>query len=177
LYVLTPLAEDTAAPSALPQRRLALGVGPVALPRYVDRPQIVTGRASHELQAAPFEQWAEPLRDNVVRVLATNLSLLLGTDRVAIFPWKSPGPMDYQVLVEVTHFLGDVGGDATLVALWSLVGKQGQDVLVSQKSVLRVSTTGPGYEALAAALSQLVANLSREIAASILTHASTASRP
>jgi hypothetical protein len=34
-----------------------------------------------------FDQWAAPLQDTFVRVLAENLSLLLGTDRVLLHPW------------------------------------------------------------------------------------------
>ncbi len=54
-----------------------------------------------------------------------------------------------------------------LVALWSLLGKQGQEVLVSKKSSFREPTGGQDYEALAAAMSRTVAALSRAIAAAI----------
>ena len=177
LYVLTPLAQHTPALAALSTRLVVIGVGPVTVPRYVDRLPIVTGHAGPELQPAAYAQWAEPLRDSLVRVLAENVSLLLGTERVVLFPSKSPGALDYQVIVEVTHFLGEIGGETGLVALWSLVGKQGKEVVARQKSSLRVSNTGRDYEALAATMSQLVATLSREIAAAIIALELPASRP
>src|SRR5262245_23853131 len=62
-------------------------------------------------------QWAEPLPDNFSRVLAEDLSLLLATDHVAVFPRKGPVPMYYQMSVEVTRFLGAPGERS----LWSHV--------------------------------------------------------
>src|SRR3954468_11900896 len=77
LYVLTALAEADGSQGVAATSGLALAVGPVGLPEYVDRPQIVTGDSGNELQQAFFEQWAEPLTSNLTRVLANNLSLLL----------------------------------------------------------------------------------------------------
>jgi len=144
---------------------VTIGVGPVEVPQYVNRPEIVTGLDSPVLQSAALAEWAEPLRDGVTRVLAENLSLLLATERVVIFPWQSGVP-EYQVVVHVIQFLGQPGGDVALVALWGLLGKQGQD-LVSKKSSFREPTGGQDYEALAAAMSRTVAALSRDIAAAI----------
>jgi uncharacterized lipoprotein YmbA len=109
LYVLTSLPRAESVPPVTCGRELSLGIGPVELPQYVNRPQIVTGQQSSELQSAASAQWAEPLQDGFTRVLAENLSLLLATDRVALFPWKTFAP-EYQVVVEVTHFLGQTGG-------------------------------------------------------------------
>ncbi len=112
-------------------------------------------------------QWAEPLQDGFTRVLAENLSLLLATDRVALFPWKTFAP-EYQVVVEVTHFLGQTGGEVSLVALWSILNKDGREALVSKKSSCRESTGSSEYEALAAAMSRTVVALSRDIATALL---------
>jgi uncharacterized protein len=171
-YILTPMAPPSATASAMHLRDVAIGVGPVQLPQYTNRPQIVTGNTRHELSQAPLEEWAEPLRDNFIRVLAENLSVLLATDRVAVFPWKGPLPIAYQVIVEVTHFLGETGGETSLVALWSIVGNHGREVLVSQRSSFREPTGQQGYEDLAAAMSRTVAALSYDIAAAIMTLAS-----
>ena len=166
LYVLTSLSH-AAVPPATGGREISIGVGPVELPQYVNRPQIVTGQQSSELQSAASAQWAEPLQDGFTRVLAENLSFLLATDRVAIFPWKTFVP-EYQVVVEVTHFLGQTGAEVSLVALWSILNKDGREALVSKKSSFRESTGSSEYEALAAAMSRTVAALSRDIATALL---------
>ena len=167
LYVLTSLPRAESVPPATGGRELSIGVGPVELPQYVDRPQIVMGQQSSELHSATSAQWAEPLQDGFTRVLAENLSLLLATDRVALFPWKTFIP-EYQVVVEVTHFLGQTGGAASLVALWSILTKDGREALVSKKSSLRETTAASEYAALAAAMSRTVAALSRDIATALL---------
>ena len=166
LYVLTPLTQVEPISRAPGGRDVSLGVGPVELPQYVNRPEMVTGHNAPVLQSAALVQWAEPLRDGFTRVLAENLSLLLATERVTIFPWQSVTPA-YQVVVNVIQFLGQPGGEVSLVALWSLLGKPGQEALVSKKSSFREPTGGQDYEALAAAMSRTVAALSRDIAAAI----------
>jgi uncharacterized lipoprotein YmbA len=169
LYTLTALAQTDGGQQATGTQGLAIGVGPVELPEYVNRPQIVTGDSGNELRRAEFAQWAEPLGTNFTRVLASNLSTLLATDRVAVFPWKGPVPLDYQVVVEVTQFLGNPNGSVSLVALWRVLGKDGREALVSRQSSFTESTGSQEYGALAAALSRTVASLSRDIATTITT--------
>ena len=66
-YVLTPLTRaDRLQPITGDKLELALGVGPVTLPSYLDRPQIVTRLESNRLDMAEFEQWAEPLQESVI---------------------------------------------------------------------------------------------------------------
>ena len=167
LYVLTALSETDESQRGAGTAGVALAVGPVRLPEYVDRPQIVTGDSGNELQRAAFAQWAEPLATNFTRVLANNLSVLLETDRVAVFPWRGSVPIDYQVVVEVTQFLGALNGSVSLIALWRVLGKDGREVLVTRQSKFTDATGSQEYRALAAAMSRTVTSLSREIATAI----------
>src|SRR3954454_16512640 len=64
LYVLTALPQSERAATPGIASSDILGVGPVTLPQYTDRAQIVTGSTNPELNRAPFEQWAEPLDTN-----------------------------------------------------------------------------------------------------------------
>ena len=57
-----------------------IGVGPITVPKYLDRPQIVTRSGRNQLALGEFDRWAEPLQDNVLRVLAENLAFLIPTD-------------------------------------------------------------------------------------------------
>ena len=65
---------------------LRIGVGPLTIPEYVDRPQIVTLVGPHELDLADLDQWAEPLKESVPRVLGENLSILLSTQHIYLYP-------------------------------------------------------------------------------------------
>jgi uncharacterized protein len=167
-YLLSAAANtETASPGTSGQQGPTIGVGPVTLPRYVDRPQIVTRTSPYELKLAEFDRWAEALDTNFTRVLAENLSILLPTARVVMSPWPRAIPIDYQVTVDVTHFLSQVGGDSLLIADWTLFKGEGQDALTSGTSRFSASPAGQDYAAIVAAMSQTVASLSREIATTI----------
>jgi len=120
-FYLLPTLTDGASPAAMGARALTIGVGPVALPPYLDRPQIVTRASQAQLHLAEFDQWAASLQDTVARVLAENLSLLMPTARVVLQPWPQTTEMDQQVLLDVTQFDRTMEGEAVLVARWSLL--------------------------------------------------------
>ena len=107
-YVLTAVPPAGGAPAAA--RDVAVGVGPIALPGYLDRPQIVTRTGGDEIDLAEFDQWGEPLRSAVPRVLADNLAARVPTERVVLFPWRGVRTVQYQVPVEILRFEGKPGG-------------------------------------------------------------------
>jgi len=78
-FYLLPTLTDVSSPAAMGERALTIGVGPVTLPPYLDRPQIVTRASRAQLHLAELDQWAASLQDTVARVLAENLSLLMPT--------------------------------------------------------------------------------------------------
>jgi uncharacterized protein len=154
-----------------------IGVGPVTLPRYLDRPQIVTRTSPYELHLAEFDRWAESLDANFARVLADNLSLLIPTSQVAVSPWSRATSIDYQVIIDVTHFLSQAGGESLLIADWTLFKGEGQQALTSGKSRFSAPSGGQDYAAIVAAMSQTVASLSHEIATAIREVGPRASAP
>lgn len=165
-YFLSPLVE--AGGAAAPGGSRTIGVGPVRLPDYLNRPQIVTRTGPNEFTVAEFNQWGGPLEAEVGRVLAENLATLLPADRVALFPWSMPYPAQYRVQVAVVRFEADAAGSVGLTARWSILGKDGRDALRTVQSSLREEAGGTEYEATVAAMSRALAGLSREIAAALL---------
>lgn len=169
-YLLRAMSPATASGlSEVSPTSLSLGLGPVNLPKYLDRPQIVTKSGAHEVELAEFHKWAEPLSDNVSHVLAQNLSALLSTDRIMQYPWRSSIHLDYQIAVDVLQFDGTIGGEAVLVARWSLLGGDEQTVLTSKKTQMIHRPTSQNYEALVEAMSRNLEDLSQEIAEAITT--------
>lgn len=149
------------------EQELAIGVGPVKLPQYLDRPHIVTRTSTNELDSSGFDRWSEPLKNNITGVLAENLSALLATDRITVFPWIGSAEIDYQIVVQVISFEGAPGGKVSLDAQWVIIGVSEEKELHTRKSSLSGSAGGEGYEALVAAQSRLLGDLSAEIAAAI----------
>jgi uncharacterized lipoprotein YmbA len=142
-------------------------VGPVRLPDYVDRPQIVTRLGDNELQLAEFDRWAEPVGVNFTRVLIENLSALFATQRIQAYPWKGDEPADWRIVVDVLQFDAVEGSDVILSARWTVLAGGKDKVLLTRRSRLTDQATGDDYAALVAAQSRAVAALSREIADAI----------
>jgi uncharacterized lipoprotein YmbA len=164
-YLLHPLQE--AAIEKQSAHPLSIGVGPVNLPDYLDRQQIVIRINPGEVRLAEFERWAEPLKENFSRVLGENLSQLLTTDRIAIFPWTGAPHIDYRVIVEVLRFDGAPGNAVQLSARWSVIEEEGKKTLIEKKSEITIPAEGQEFGGLVAAQSKAVAALSQEIAAAV----------
>jgi uncharacterized protein len=152
---------------------LTLGVGPVTLPPYLDRPQLVTRAGSNRVVLADFDSWAEPLDGLFARVLAENLAFLLGTDDVLLLPQRRPVPLDYQVEVDVTRFDVDTSGNAALDARWWVLDRDGEKLLRSGRSTITEPTSVGDYSAAAAALSRALGAMSEEIGQAVADQART----
>jgi uncharacterized lipoprotein YmbA len=172
-YILNTLPASETIPAAAAERGPVIGVGPITFPKYLDRPQIVTRASRNQLTLGEFDRWAEPLQENFSRVLVENLALLIPTEHILLNPWPGSATPDYQVSMEVLHFDGWLGGESSFIARWSILD-QGERELVSRKVHLNVPTGGRDYEAMVAAMNQILEALSRDIAAAIQRLASPA---
>lgn len=168
-YLLNPITEGTDLQRPASESCISLGVGPARLPEYLDRPQIVTRASRDELALAQFDRWAEPLSDAFPRVLAQNLSRLLCTTTVSLYPWRPSIPHDYRVEVQVIRMDGKLGEEVALEAWWSVSGGPDRKVLATRQSRFTESAQGKDYEALVQAHNRAVMLLCREIAQAITT--------
>jgi uncharacterized protein len=168
-YQLSPLKGVGSVPFSAEAGNVVLGIGPVRLPQYLDRPQLVTRLSPNRLQLTDGHRWAEPLSDNIPRVLGENLSALLGTDRILIHPWPASRTVDYQLQAEVLHFENESDGGARLVVLWLVKGKDGGIVLPEKRSSHLVSAASLDQEGQVSALNEALANFSREIGQELTT--------
>ena len=171
LYVLTATTDK---PASTSPTGVAVGIGPISLPKYLDRPEIVTRIEPNSLDQANFDQWGGDLNDNITRVLATNLSNLLATDRVSLFPWQTGAPVDYQVTLDISRFEQDKDGNTVLNAFWSIVNPTDGTVLLMRRSSYTQPAGAPAssdsarpFDAQAAAMSRDLASLSHDIATAI----------
>lgn len=145
--------------------RHSIVVGPVTLPERVDRPQMVVRSAPNRVELLEQHRWAEPLKSAIPRVLAAQLSRLLGGANVAAYGQNSLTEADYRVVVDVERFEGAPGESATVDARWSIHSAKGD--ARSGRSTITAATAGPGYEGLAAAYGRAAAGLAQEIAAAL----------
>ena len=151
--------------------KTVVGVGPVTLPEYLDRPQIVTRASGNRVMLADFNSWAEPINAMFVRVLVENLSLVLASDNVIVLPQRRPMRLDYQVEVDVARFDADLGGRALLDARWRVFGRDGDRLVDEGRSTIVAPAEAPGdYDAVVAAMSTALGQMSAAIANAIEKH-------
>jgi uncharacterized lipoprotein YmbA len=162
-YTLKP---DPALTSAGAVPSVYVVVSPVTIPELVDRPQIVVGGAGNEVRPNEFQRWAEPLKSDIQRTIASDLGLLLGTNYATVFDADSVGRPVWRVRVDVTRFESAPGDAATVEALWTIWPPKQAEPLIGH-TLAREPVQGQGYDALVAAHDRALAAVSREIAAAI----------
>jgi uncharacterized lipoprotein YmbA len=168
-YALTPLIGATEADNTAGLGdAVAVGVGPLQMPKIIDRPQIVSRAGLNRINVDEFHRWAGSIYEDFLTVLALNLSSLLKTNRVASYPWEDYFDPDYRVYMEVNQFDGRLGEYALLNVTWTITGRQPGDVLRVRNSVIKETVQSADYEDFVAAESRILAALSREMAREIM---------
>ena len=142
-------------------------IGPVDIPDYLDRPQIVTRTGRNELSIAEFDRWGGSLKNDVSRVLIENLSSIFIAGKATFVPWKQYAPGAYRVPLCISRLDVTPGGNLFLKAQYSIIDKDGKTVVVIRESSIIRPVDGAGYNVVVAAVSDALADLSREIAAAM----------
>jgi len=160
-FTLTPIAVGGDAFSA-PLSGRVLGIGPITLPQYLDRPEIVARIGPNEVHQATSDYWAGSLEKQFVGTLSQNLQILLGPSSIVEHPWYAGNPPDVAVEVDVLELERNAtDGQAHLVARWRI--RKGTTLARGSESKLTRPTTEDA-PSTAAALSDLVGQFSRELA-------------
>lgn len=154
-----------ATPAATPAN-LSVVVGPVSIPAIVDLPQIVVNTGPNQVTLDEFNRWASPLQNNISRVVAENLVVLLDTPRVSLFQQSLNADADYRVAIEVQSFESAPGDAATLNAVW-IVRNTRDGKSQTGRTTVREPSPGKAYDELAAAHSRALARMSQDIADAI----------
>ena len=168
LYTLSSLQEGgIERKESTSDQDLVIGVGPIKLSDYLDRTEIVTRSSSNKITISDFDLWAGSLAEDFSRVLAENLSVLLSTENVIVYPGPRSALAHYRITVDVIRFDGPLGGDVSLIARWAIFEGKERKFVFARKSTIIEPSGGKGYEAMVAADSRALEKLSREIAEAI----------
>ncbi len=131
-YVLTPQVsmEDGALlkPSeSKADTQKVIGVGPIKIPSYIDRPQMVL-RSGQDVRITldEFNRWGEPLADNVPRIVTDMVALHAGPDvSVVQYPSASNRHANLWITMNINRLDGALGESATIDTWWSIVSRDG----------------------------------------------------
>ena len=147
-----------------------VGVGPVYLPDYLSRPQIVTFTSTYELSLSEFHRWGGTLDSDMTRILTQNLSVLLPGLRIVSLPVRVTAEPDMQVVLQVLSFERIANGSVVMVVSWGVLGEDGRKALALRQTTFRVEPADASYEATVAAMSEAMTALSIELADEIAKH-------
>jgi uncharacterized lipoprotein YmbA len=175
-YTLTPIPEAGERAGNIAGGGLSIGLGPVSFPQFLDRPQLVTRDGANRLGVDEFHRWGGTVQDDFLRVWGENLSYLLGTSRIVLFPRETRTPLDFRVLAEVITFEGTPNRNALLKVRWSVTDERRTSTLAAREDVYRCPIAGTGATdketdatvrnaAIVAAMSRCLGEYSADVAA------------
>lgn len=145
---------------------LAVGIGPVSLPSYIDRAEVVFASGSNEFQVPADALWIGSLRENISRTVAADLGRILHSRnvRATIEPGSKPR---YRVALEVRQFHGVSGQEAMLDLSWKIQSGGSGQTISRHSGTFREPIVGDGYAPLVKAESRLLEQCAQAIASSL----------
>jgi uncharacterized lipoprotein YmbA len=165
--VLAPGAAAVAMPT-IARPDLRIGVGPVTIPTYLDRPQFVTRVDATELQVNEFARWAAPLAALIAETVGANLETYLAVGDVVLHPWNRARSPHYGVRITLQQFEVTAADSVVMAGRWDIVDGAGT-VVAGPESVRYGGRAGPGPKGGAFALSELLARMSADVAGALRT--------
>ena len=168
-YMLSPLSPTQAGTSpASAEARIYIGLETVVVAEYLKRNEIVINLDNTIYHLAEFSQWAEPLDDNLTRVLEENLTKLLRDDSIdVIMASETSIPFGYRLEVDVLRLDGNLGDQVRMVVQWALLEGEEDDLKLMRRSEYQEEVTDETYKGLVLAKSRTIEKLSRDMADAI----------
>ena len=156
-YMLAPASYGKE--SVVIKKNINVGIF-VKVPKYVERPQIVTKKNDVEMQLSEFHRWIAPLEDNLTEVITDDMLSL--SKKIKVIPTSANRKnFDYTIIVEFKRFDAVLGDKAVISAVWAIKDKDDK-VLFSKMSYLENVISGE-YDDMVKKLSDMTGSLAKEI--------------
>ena len=138
-----------------------IGLGPIRLPEYLDRFQMVVAVSENKYKLIDNHRWAEKLDQNVSLALFKSLPAQLGTDRMVRYPWPQRPGVDFQVKIDILELNVDQDGQSQLVAQWSIKSKD--KTILNKRSAFTAQASTTDIDKMVQAQSECLTQLGQEI--------------
>ena len=142
-----------------------IGLGPIRIPEYLNRPQIIVAITANQYQLSEDHRWAERLDQNISLALIKVLPRQLGTDRIVRYPWPQRQVVDYQIGIDILEFNVDANGQSRLIAQWFV--KRKDKPTIDKRSEYRFPASATDYSVMVKAQSQCLTKLGEEISVTL----------
>lgn len=167
-YTLNPLPpQEVKHSSRAATNPVSVSIAPVEIPDYLERPQIVTRDGRNELHLAEFDRWGGSLSDNIAAMLAEDLGVILGSDRVYVYPRIRTELPDYSVVMRILQLDCTLGDQVILRAQWTLFAGPDKKDVATHITTCTERLNDKQYETMVAAVGRTLEQVSREIAREI----------
>lgn len=167
-YTLESLSQRPVISSTVVAKKPLIGIGPLSLPALLDRRQIVTRTENNSVQMAEFDQWAAPLKDNIIAVLTKNVATLQPHSIVRAYPWSVYGDVDYRVIVDISRFDTQLGKSVSLEANWVIMEEKNHIIVSNGQASIKQLLNDPSYNSVAQALSKLLGEFSQQLSHALI---------
>lgn len=163
-YLLEP-GSDTPPQAPIAALKPLIAITRVHVPEYADRSQIVTATGRNAYKLAEFDRWAEPLSDNIVRVLQQDLAVLVPADVVFANGSSRAKQAEFRVSANILEFHADPQRQARLTVQWQIV--RGEKTVANKISSYREPAAHDDYRAIVAALNVCLQRFGSDLAGAL----------
>ena len=142
-----------------------IGLGPIRLPEYLDRFQMVVAVSENKYKLIDGHRWAEKLDQNISLALFKTLPSQLGTDRMIRYPWPQRPGVDFQVKIDILELNIDQDGRSQLIAQWSI--KSRDKTILNKRSTFTAQASTTDIDKMVQAQSECLTKLGQDIAVNL----------
>ena len=163
-YSLSPIDTDY---QQDPDDAVMLGIGPLSIPDYLNRSQIVTRDVDAQMRVDDFSRWTEPLVDSMYRIISTDVDNLLHGVVVVMYPYEAVvrSHLDYRLVGDVNRFDADSSGLVVLEIQWAIVDTEANLLVPARRNRYQAQMVTSGdYGAMVAAMNDVLSQFSRDVA-------------
>ena len=164
-YSLTPMSlQSPTEKTVLPEKNVVIAIGPIEIPEYLDRLEIVTRAEENQLIISEFDLWGGSIKTDISRVLVEDIGSFLAGDGIAVIVWKTTMAESYRVPIILHRFDAAPGKNLVLKAQWAVIDKEGKYFLSFRETIVTKPVKGNSYSAAVASMSETLGDLSKAIA-------------
>ena len=174
-YLLTPVDSNLSTSDSDFLNGASFYVRQVELAPYLEGNGLVSRAESNKVEFSNLHRWGEPLDEGIARVVAKNLSIVLGTLNYSAYPHRKKPQGDLEIGLHIERFEKIPGSKVTLVGTWQLFrnNRQVYTEALAEKIKLPSSAADPDKTSQVAALSQTLRKVSERIAAGLVRRLET----
>ena len=151
--------------TAIKSKEVTVGLGPIRIPEYLNRPQMLIAISDNQYTLSEEHRWAEKLDQNILLALYQVLPSQLNTDHVIKYPWSQRQDIDYQVSVDILDLMIDAQGQSQLIAQWSIKPKDKPSL--DKRFECHIPASTSDYALMVKAQSQCLTQLGQVLANSL----------